>query len=176
MSLLEAWARKGASPEAALSGFDALDGAPMEMMRGRWRGTELPTGHPLDGLLGRYDWYGKRFGESDDVDPLLFRRGRELIALEPARMPVGMALAQPGLARSAIVATGFRLMSPLFRARGPGARLRTVVHRGKPSTAMIYDALPIIDHFRRIDDDRLLGLMDLRQTSAPYFFLLTRDD
>ena len=39
---------------------------------------------------------------------------------------------------------------------------------------MIYDRQPIIDHFRRIDEIRLLGLMQVR-TAPPYFFLLTAE-
>ena len=40
---------------------------------------------------------------------------------------------------------------------------------------MIYDRKPIIDHFRKIDDDRVLGLMEMRGMELPYYFLLTRD-
>jgi hypothetical protein len=39
---------------------------------------------------------------------------------------------------------------------------------------MIYDRQPIVDHFRRIDAVRLLGLMQARSAS-PYFFLLTAE-
>jgi hypothetical protein len=40
---------------------------------------------------------------------------------------------------------------------------------------MIYDRQPIIDHFRRIDEIRLLGLMQARTAPPPYFFLLTAE-
>ena len=40
---------------------------------------------------------------------------------------------------------------------------------------MIYDRQPIVDHFRRIDDDRVLGLMEMRGMERPFFFLLTRE-
>ncbi len=39
---------------------------------------------------------------------------------------------------------------------------------------MIYDAHPINDVFRRIDDNTLLGLMDYREFAAPFFFILER--
>ena len=58
----------------------------------------------------------------------------------------------------------------------PKARLRTVEHRGVATAAMVYDALPIIDVFRRVAPDEVLGLMDLRGLPAPFFFLLARDD
>ena len=40
---------------------------------------------------------------------------------------------------------------------------------------MIYDRQPIVDHFRRIENDRVLGLMEMRGMERPYFFLLARD-
>ena len=40
---------------------------------------------------------------------------------------------------------------------------------------MIYDRKPIIDYFRKIDDDRVLGLMEMRGMERPFFFLLTRE-
>ncbi|WP_405656864.1 DUF4334 domain-containing protein [Streptomyces sp. RK9] len=54
------------------------------------------------------------------------------------------------------------------------ATLHEVVHRGKQSTAMVYDQLPIIDHFRRLTDDVLLGLMDKKGAPADFYFHLTR--
>ena len=41
---------------------------------------------------------------------------------------------------------------------------------------MSYARKPITDHFRRIDEDRLLGLMAMRGMERPYFFLLTREE
>ena len=49
-------------------------------------------------------------------------------------------------------------------------------HRGVDTAAMIYDALPIIDVFRRVGSGVLLGAMDMRGLAAPFFFLLERDD
>ncbi|MEW2524247.1 DUF4334 domain-containing protein [Streptomyces sp. NPDC047071] len=54
------------------------------------------------------------------------------------------------------------------------ARLHEVVHRGKQSTAMVYDQLPIVDHFRRLTDDVLLGLMDKKGAPEDFYFHLTR--
>ncbi|HNI70658.1 MAG TPA: DUF4334 domain-containing protein, partial [Marmoricola sp.] len=62
------------------------------------------------------------------------------------------------------------------RASKPRARLREVAHRGVVSAAMIYDTQPIIDHFRRIDDHTILGLMDARGMAMPYFFILDREE
>ncbi|MFD5395138.1 DUF4334 domain-containing protein [Streptomyces sp. NPDC127097] len=54
------------------------------------------------------------------------------------------------------------------------ATLREVVHRGKQSTAMVYDQLPIIDHFRRLTDNALLCVMDKKDSPTDFFFHLTR--
>jgi hypothetical protein len=69
----------------------------------------------------------------------------------------------------------FGVLRPLLYTSRPKARLRTVEHRGVHTAAMVYDALPIIDVFRRATPDTLLGLMDLRGLPRPFFFLLRRD-
>ena len=48
-------------------------------------------------------------------------------------------------------------------------------HRGVSTATMIYDALPIHDVFRKVDDDTVLGLMDLRGLPQPFFFVLRRE-
>lgn len=163
------WRRADVSTEAALARFDSLPPVMPQEMFGEWRGLGLPTGHPLDGLLERLGWRGKRFASVDRVDPLVFEPG---IALDPGLMPVGIALRWPRLAGSAASRAAFRLFRPVLLARGPAARLATLEFRGSPSAAMIYDRQPIVDHFRRIDERRILGLMEMRG-AAPYFFLLT---
>ncbi len=54
------------------------------------------------------------------------------------------------------------------------ASLREVVHRGKRSAAMVYDQLPVIDHFRRLTDDVLLCVMDKKGDPEDFYFHLTR--
>lgn len=165
----------GVSPARALEIFDSLPAVGVGEMRGRWAGSEAPTGHPLDGLLGAYGWRGKRFASAEEVDPLVFGRGGRPFAVDPAVIPVRLALRYPRLVRHpAVVAVG-RLGLPLLKTRRPKARLRMVVYRGVPTATMIYDAQPINDHFRRIDDDTLLGAMDLRGIAGPFFFLLRRE-
>ncbi|MEU5188977.1 DUF4334 domain-containing protein [Streptomyces klenkii] len=39
---------------------------------------------------------------------------------------------------------------------------------------MVYDQLPVIDHFRRITDDVLLCVMDKKGDPADFYFHLTR--
>ena len=40
---------------------------------------------------------------------------------------------------------------------------------------MSYDALPIDDVFRKVDDDTLVGAMDARGLEAPFMFVLRRE-
>ena len=40
---------------------------------------------------------------------------------------------------------------------------------------MVYDQLPINDVFRKISNDKVLGVMDLKDATKPFFFVLTRD-
>ena len=50
------------------------------------------------------------------------------------------------------------------------ARMREISFRGKVSTSMIYNYLPIIDHFRKVDDNTLLGVMDVKGEITLYFY------
>lgn len=175
MPWLNRWRQSGLSPAAACAAFDTLPAVTVPEVLGSWLGEELPTGHPLDGLLAGYGWKGKRFSSADAVDPLVFHHGSGDVAVNPALIPLGVPLAWPSLARSAPARGVFKAVLPLIATTQPKARLRAVAHRGQVSTAMIYDDLPIIDHFRKIDDRRLLGLMDLRHTEQAYFFLLSRE-
>lgn len=165
---------RGVSPARALEIFDALPAVTVEEMRGAWAGSEVPTGNPLDGLLGLYGWYGKRVVSVEEVDPLLFRRDRALFAVNPALIPTGLAVWWPRLARTPVVAALARRALPLLGTRRPRARLRMVDYRGVPTATLIYDARPIHDHFRRLGADTLLGVMDLRGMERPFFFLLRR--
>lgn len=51
------------------------------------------------------------------------------------------------------------------------ARIREIRFRDKVSTGMIYNHLPIIDHFRRVDENTLMGAMDLKGKIVLYFYL-----
>ncbi|MGA8046787.1 MAG: DUF4334 domain-containing protein, partial [Dermatophilaceae bacterium] len=71
--------------------------------------------------------------------------------------------------------TALRPLLRTRRTRRPAARLRMVEYRGVVTGTMIYDALPIKDHFRAVDDDTLLGAMDLRGLEDPFLFVLRRE-
>ena len=165
--------------ENALELFDSLDAVDPKFMIGTWHGAELPTRHPLDGLLAASGWWGKQFVDAETVHPLLFPApdGSSLWALNPALAFGGLGLATklPGL-KNRSFAGPIAALKPLLQARSPKARLRTTRFRGVDSATMIYDQLPIVDVFRRLSDDAVIGAMDLRGIRQPYFFVLRRDD
>jgi hypothetical protein len=159
-----------------LARFDGLPPVRVEEMTGAWRGRELPTGNRLDGLLGRFGWHGKRFDGPDAAHPLLFDDGRGgVVAINPALLPLSLALRWAGLFRNPVAAALFRLALPALRTRRPRARLRMTEYRGVVSATMIYDALPVHDAFRRVDEDTLIGAMDMRGLDQPFLFLLWRE-
>jgi hypothetical protein len=157
-----------------LAFFDALPPVAPEELLGQWKGGEIATGHVFDGLLEPLGWWGKAFHSVDAVDPLVFERGGRRFAGNPGLMPLGLIGRMPGLAKSAPSAALFRFASPLLRTRKPRARLRPVSYRGVTSAAMLYDQLPIVDCFRRVDEDTLVGAMDIRGFADPYVFTLRR--
>lgn len=173
-----AWLRaaraQGTSRAEATAAFDDLDTVAAETMTGRWKGSGVQTDHPFDGMLEAFGWYGKAFIDAETVFPLLFGEdGGKTIAIDPRFLPVGLAT-RLRLQRSAIASRLFGVGKSLIATGRPTARLRMTEYRGRISATMIYDALPINDVFRRIDDDTLLGAMDYRGFDAPFFFVLER--
>lgn len=167
----------GTTPEEALAYFDSLPVVEPEEMLGRWRGSGLRTGSPLDGLLEAYGWYGKEFLDDETVHPLLFsdRSGRPR-AVDPSLLPMGVLRDYAGFLQFWPLRTAFTQLRPLLYTGKPKARLREMSHRGVVTAAMVYDSLPIIDVFRRVSDDVRLGAMDMRGLPSPFLFVLRRDD
>ena len=160
--------------DEALRWFDELSPVSIETLYGHWRGGEMETGHVMDGLLTAYAWHGKSFLDAENVHPLVFRSWRGArVSLDPRWMPLGLARYR-WLAHSPVMRGFVRIVRPLLQTSAPRARLRLMTIRGAVTATMIYDHLPICDHFKRIDDDRLLGLMDLRG-EPPFFFTLVRE-
>lgn len=167
---------------AALTVFDAAPAVGTDEMIGTWHGAELPTGHPLDGLLEASGWWGKQFVDGETVHPLLFPTGDgALWALNPvlAFGGLGVATKLPGL-RGRNFRKAISAARPALRTGAPKARLRTTRYRDVDTATMIYDQLPINDVFRRLEQpdgtDAVIGAMDLRGSGAPYFFVLRRDE
>ena len=164
---------RGSATQDALATFDALDVVDIDFMLGSWQGEGFETGHRLDGLLDAYRWHGKRFDSAEDVHPLVFTRLRGgLASVNPAFMAPALRWPMP---RSTVMGRAFQLILPLITTSRSRARLRMTRYRGKESATMIYDQLPINDVFRKIDADTVLGAMDFKGMTAPFFFVLRRE-
>jgi Domain of unknown function (DUF4334)/GXWXG protein len=166
----------GTTTEAALAFFDSLPPVETAAMIGSWRGKGVETGHPMDGLLERFGWHGKRFTGPDGAHPLVFDKTKGgVFSVNPAVIPVGFVLRHADLFRHPMAGRLFRAFGVVLRTDQPKARLRMTEYRGVVSATMIYDSKPINDIFRKVDDDTILGVMDLRFTPQPFFFVLRRE-
>lgn len=179
MSLTEVLPHAPTTTDAASALFDEAEPVSQEFMIGTWHGDELPTGHPLDGMLAASGWWGKQFVDTETVHPLLFptRDGSALWAMNPALAFTGLGVVTkiPVLKRGPLSGP-VSLLRPIVGTKTPKARLRTTEYRGRDSATMIYDQVPINDVFRKLSDDAVIGAMDLRGSRRPYFFVLRRDE
>lgn len=149
---------------------------PREMI-GLWRGRGIPADHPFDGVLENLGWFGKRFTPDMRADALLFQSDKgKLVAIDPRWIPIGMALRSHKLGRAGVARSLSSYLLFQFRARGPVASLVTMMFGGVESAAMVYDEQPIVDHFRRIDKERIMGAMTINGDERIYFFELERVD
>jgi hypothetical protein len=64
------------------------------------------------------------------------------------------------------------------QALGGEASLWMIEFRGKVSATMVYDGLPIFDHFRIVDEKTLMGIMNGKEmvfdNGKPFYFYLER--
>ena len=152
--------------------FDALPVVTNDFMLGRWTLHEVVTGHPLDGLLEPGGLYGKIFESEEDVHPLVFitTDKSEIYAANPSLIPLTVDLPKEEIIGSVINTARF-----VLETKESKARLRMQEFRGRVTSCMLYDDRPIIDAFVKIDDERVLGVMDMKGNPVPYFFILKRD-
>lgn len=174
-----AWLRAGGAarttPEEGYAVFDALPPVRVEEILGSWRGHEVASGHPMEGLLKPLGWHGKTFADAETAYPVEFGDPAQgLDRLNTALVPFRLMLKVKGLLVSPLGRAAFRLARPVWRTKRPKARLRMVEQRGVVSAAMVFNDLPIFDCFRKVDEATLFGLMDRRGMPQPYFFILTR--
>jgi hypothetical protein len=159
----------------ALACFDELDPVSLDFMQGRWKGYEIKTGHPMDGLLEVSGWYGKNFNSPEEVHPLLLyaKNKTALFSANPLLIPLQLVMKLP---KSKVLGTLTALLRPFLQTKKGKARMRMVKYRGKLTGAMIYDHKAIIDFFVKIDDNTMLGVMDFKGYPRPYIFVLERDN
>lgn len=164
------------SADEALNICDSLEAVSVGFMQGRWKGSEVRTGHPYVGALEATGWYGKLFIDPDNVHPLVFyKNDRELFSVNPGRLGPWLGI-RVDYTKTPILKPIMQLARPLIQTHQGKARLRMTMYRGVVSATMIYDQLPVHDVFRKLNDNAVLGIMDRRGDALPYFFVLERDD
>ncbi|MEY9324391.1 hypothetical protein AB7M37_006324 [Sinorhizobium fredii] len=94
--------------------------------------------------------------------------------IDPAPIPLGLAFRFHRLGRTEAARNLFYHLARHLRATCPVASLRSMRFRGEVSAAMVYDSKPITDHFRKIDTDRVLGVMSVQGDPRHFFFCLGR--
>ena len=164
--------------EKALAYYDGLEPVTVECMLGNWRGEGFETDHPMDGLLKAYHWHGKRFVSAENVDPLLITtlKGNRT-RLNPRFMsPMLGLMIRYKLPKCHILGKLFQLVLPLLSTSRSKASLRTTEFRGVSTATMSYDDLPINDVFRKVDENTVLGIMDSKGMTQPFFFVLRREN
>ncbi|MCC3269462.1 DUF4334 domain-containing protein [Arthrobacter gengyunqii] len=165
----------GTTSTEALAFFDSLPPVGIDELTGSWQGTEVPTGHPLDGVLGSFGWQGKRFEGPEAAHPLVFNgRDGSLFEVNPWFVPLQTALKLGPILRRSAAGRVIRPLLRLLRTTRPRARVRLMEYRGTVSATMIYDSLPINDAFRKVDANTLLGAMDMPGPHPPFMFTLRR--
>ena len=163
---------RAASAEEAIKIFDESELVTLDFMIGRWKGYEIATGHPMDGLLELTGWYGKYFITPEEVHPLLFFTHRKtgLYSVNPKLIPLGIQF--PKMKMLGFV---MAVLRPVLQTKKSTARIRMVEYRGKVTGTMAYDEKAIFDHFVKINENTMLGAMDLKRSPSPYIFVLERD-
>lgn len=121
-----------------------------EEMLGAWRGGDFATGHPATTLLTTIGWHGKRFDSLLEGHPLICRN------------------------------SDGELYSNTKYAGGGYSSLWDVSFRGETTATMVYDAMAVFDHFKRVDENTVLGIMNGKLEAAfgtadLYYFWLERD-
>ena len=128
-----------------------LDPVTVEEILGAWRGGDFATGHVASTVLEKVRWHGKRFDSPLDAKPLICR------------------------------GDDGELYSNLAAGGGAEASLWPVEFRGETTATMVYDAMPVLDHFKKVDDRTLMGIMNGKLEAAfgvtdLYYFWLERED
>jgi hypothetical protein len=161
--------------QEALSLFDQLDPVNLEFVMGRWQGSKFPTQHPLDHFIEAYNWYGKEFVDLDQVHPLVFvdNNGNRFL-VDPKKI-FNRQILNYEVPTNEVLKQMFLATRWLLETQESKARVRMMEYRGKVSATMIYDELPIYDSFRKVDENTMLGLMDLKGDARSFFFVLKRD-
>lgn len=149
--------------------FDELKPITTDFLVGSWTGGSFDTGHPVHQQLGGMQWAGKDFRGVDDVDPVMvLKDGARVWESEFGHARVRLL---SGPLHTDELRSAKRANQNTYYPQ-----LREVKFRGQVSAAMVYDNLPIIDQFRYVDQDTVMGAMDnkILKDAGTYYFYLNR--
>ncbi|MEU6767781.1 DUF4334 domain-containing protein [Streptomyces sp. NPDC046853] len=126
-----------------------LEAVEASSILGSWKGFAFSTGHPVEQMLARSHWHGKRFIALDDAKPLICR-------------------ARDG-----------SLYSDTTSGHGE-ASLWNIEFRGEVTATMVYDGMPVFDHFKRVDETTLMGVMNGKASTVSagghlFYFALEKE-
>jgi uncharacterized protein DUF4334/GXWXG protein len=125
-----------------------------------WAGLEAVR---AEDILGA--WRGSEFDTGHPLNGTLARAGWH------GKTFVSLADAKPLICRGA----DGELYSNQELGNGE-ATLWNIEFRGEVTATMVYDGRPVFDHFKRVDDDTLMGIMNVKQNGGLfYYFILDRD-
>jgi len=119
-----------------LSFYDSLGPVNIDDVISRWEGHDINLGHACSDAMQAIRWWGKWYISADEAIPL--------VVFNEQRN---------------------KLYSDKGLMRGE-ASLKMVEFRGVVSTTMVYDSEPVFDHFRKVNDDIVLGCMNGKVTSS----------
>lgn len=133
-------------PEEELENFfSSLEPITIEEMIGEWKGGYFPTGK------SKLEFFLKDFG-------VIKWHGKNFLSKDKVQSLVFSLL-------------GIRFNIPVAGV----AVLRKIEFRNKISASMIYSYLPIIDNFRKINNETVIGAMEVKG-KVKIFFYLTREE
>ncbi|MFF3753203.1 DUF4334 domain-containing protein [Streptomyces sp. NPDC002018] len=139
------------SPDQLYKLWPHLTPVTPQELLGRWRGGIFATGHAVNSALEEMNWYGKEFNGPLDVKPLLCRKDDG------------------------------EIYSNTEPSGNGEASMWSMEFRDKVTAALVYDYMPWVDHFARVDDSFLMAVMEGKLEStlgveAPYYFWLEREE
>jgi len=155
--------------------YNELSPVSLGFMAGQWHGTDVPCAHPLNGVLKGYRWHGKTFHAPDTngtyrVDPLVMQScfsNRLFPLFVPPFLLLKYGLFMPGLCFLA------PLLSPIAlvpATKHPQGTLQKREYAGKVSAAMVYNTVPIVDSFHKLDENTVLGCMVMESELLSYYY------
>jgi len=166
---------KKMTSEQALEFYDSLEPITFEELLevGEWHGAEIETEHIMDGVLEAVKWHGKRFEPNRGIHPLLYKGiTGKIHSVDAGKIPFQHLVKLPRW----LIRIAFVFVAPLIHTKKPCTQFWDVEYRGKRTGAMVWDGLPIVEVFARINENEVLGVTVSKwfDPGPPYFFTLTK--